>query len=82
MYKWLKRYEIDGFEGLKYKTIPGKQPTLSTVQKQKIFDIVTSENPLQLKFAFALWTRTMVKDLILDQFAVSPSEVLVGRNWA
>ncbi len=79
VYQWLKRYEIAGEEGLKYQKIPGKQPTLNKAQKQKIFDIVTSKNPLQLKFAFALWTRAMVKDLILELFAVSLSEVSVGR---
>jgi transposase len=79
VYQWLKRYNAEGLEGLKYQKIPGKQPTLSKSQKQKIFDIVTSKNPLQLKFAFALWTRAMVKDLILDHFAVSLSEVSVGR---
>ncbi len=79
VYQWLSRYKTDGIEGLKYQKIPGKQPTLSKAQKQKIFDIVTSKNPLQLKFAFALWTRAMVKDLILDRFAVSLSEVSVGR---
>jgi transposase len=79
VYQWLKRYETAGIEGLKYQKIPGKQPKLSRAQKQKIFDIVTSKNPLQLKFAFALWTRAMVKDFILDQFAISLSEVSVGR---
>ena len=79
VYQWLKRYEAAGLEGLKYQKIPGKQPTLTKVQKQKIFDIVTSKNPLQLKFAFALWTRAMVKDLILDQFSINLSEVSVGR---
>lgn len=79
VYQWLNRYKADGFEGLKYQKIPGKQPTLSRAQKQKIFDIVTSKNPLQLKFAFALWTRAMVRDFILDHFAISLSEVSVGR---
>ena len=79
VYQWLNRYKADGIEGLKYQKIPGRQPTLSKAQKQKVFDIVTSKNPLQLKFAFALWTRAMVKDLILDQFAISLSEVSVGR---
>lgn len=79
VYQWLKRYNADNIDGLKYKKIPGKQPTLNQAQKQKIFDIVTSKNPLQLKFAFALWTRAMVKDLILEKFAISLSEVSVGR---
>jgi transposase len=79
VYQWLKRYNADNIDGLKYKKIPGKQPTLNKAQKQKIFDIVTSKNPLQLKFAFALWTRAMVKDLILEKFAISLSEVSVGR---
>ncbi len=79
VYQWLKRYNADNVDGLKYKKIPGKQPTLNKAQKQKIFDIVTSKNPLQLKFAFALWTRAMVKDLILEKFAIKLSEVSVGR---
>ena len=79
VYQWLKRYDADGINGLKYQKIPGKKPSLSKAQLQKIFDIVTSKNPLQMKFPFALWTRRMVKDLILDQFGVELSEVYVGR---
>jgi transposase len=79
IYLWLNRYEANGFEGLKYRKIPGKKPALSEAQMQKIFDIVTSKNPMQMKFSFALWTRRMVKDLILDLFGIKLSEVSVGR---
>jgi transposase len=79
IYQWLKRYETEGMEGLKYRKIPGREPKLTKAQRQKIFDIVTSKNPLQLKFRFALWTRGMVRELILDQFTVHLSEVSVGR---
>ena len=36
-------------------------------------------DPRQLQFAFALWTRAMVRELIRREFGVALSEVSVGR---
>jgi transposase len=79
VYQWLKRYAEGGIEGLAYRKIPGAPSKLSPSQKKKIFNMVTTKHPEQLKFPFALWTLAMVRRLIVDQFGVALSEVSVGR---
>ncbi len=79
VYQWLKLFNEGGIEALTFKKIPGAKPKLTTAQKKKVFDIVTMKNPEQLKFPFALWTLGMVRQLIIDKFGVTLSEVSVGR---
>lgn len=79
VYSWLKRFEQGGVEGLKFKGIPGKTPKLTKDQLRKLCRIITDKNPLQLKFEFALWTRAMVRKLIMREFGVILSESQVGR---
>ena len=79
VYQWLKLFDEGGIEALTFKKIPGAKPKLTPAQKKKVFDIVTMKNPEQLKFPFALWTLGMVRQLIIDQFGVTLSEVSVGR---
>ncbi|MBI5059915.1 IS630 family transposase, partial [candidate division KSB1 bacterium] len=57
----------------------GRQPSLSGEQMQKLYRIIAEKNPLQLSFEFALWTRSMVRKVIIDRFGVTLSESQVGR---
>src|ERR687897_2519310 len=69
--RW-KRYEF--VRSIKFK--------LEGSQIRWIYRTVTTKNPLQLKFPFALWTRAMIRTLIWRKYRVRLSLASVGRLLA
>ena len=79
IYDWLKKYHSGGIEALRALPIPGRPPKLTERQQAWVYRTVTQNNPLQLQFEFALWTRAMVRDLIRQEYGVVLSLASVGR---
>ena len=79
IYEWLAAWREGGIEALRAKAIPGRPMKLSSEAIRFVYQTVTTKNPMQMKFEFALWTRDMVRELIREQFNVRLSEVSVGR---
>jgi transposase len=79
VFGWTARYREGGLEALKARPIPGRPRKLSGPQLRRIYTLVVGNDPRQLSFGFALWTREMVRELIRREFGVRLSTVSVGR---
>jgi transposase len=79
IYNWLARYRAGGWHALKSGKHTGRPKKLDGTQIAWIYKTIRDKNPLQLKFSFALWTRSMVTRLIRKQFGLKLSETSVGR---
>jgi transposase len=79
IYVWLAAYREGGIEALKAKKLFGRPPKLNDKALKALYNIVTTKNPQQLRFEFALWTRGIIRDLVQERFNVKLSVVSVGR---
>lgn len=79
IYDWLAKYREGGIEALRSRKARGKTPKLDGRRMKIIYRLIVGTDPRQLKFEFALWTRSMVKELIWRRFKVKMSLPSVGR---
>jgi transposase len=82
IYGWLSRYRHGGWDALDARKRGGRTPKLDAKAMQWIYKTITTKNPLQLKFSFALWTSKMVARLIEGRFGVKLSKASVCRLLA
>jgi transposase len=79
VFGWMARYREGGLDGLQAKPVPGRPRKLSGAQLGQIYKLIVGNDPRQLSFGFALWTRELVRELIGREFKVGLSVVSVGR---
>jgi len=78
LFGWLARYRQGGWDALDARKRGGRPPKLTAKMMQWIYDTVMKD-PRQMKFPFALWTSTMVAELIWRQFQIRLSKASICR---
>ena len=83
-YKWLAKVSGRGRgkRCLSARKGTGRTPKLNRAQKSQVFRWVNGKNPMQYGFDFALWTRDVVRELIIQKFNISLSVTSVGSLLA
>ncbi len=79
VFRWLALYRRGGWQSLDAGKRGGRQPKLDGKTMKWIYNTITTKNPLQLKFPFALWTSAMVRELIRKRFGVKLGKSSVCR---
>lgn len=82
IYRWLRRYEDKGLEGLVEKIAQGPEPKLDEKQRQQVKRWILGKDPRQYGFDFGLWSRRIVQSLIQDKLGVELGLTAVGRLLA
>jgi transposase len=78
VFEWQKTYRSLGPEALRTKKTRGPKARLDGGQMSQLYRLIAGNDPRQLSFGLALWTRGMVRELIFRQFGVRLSVASVG----
>lgn len=79
VFSWQKNYREGGLAALSTKFASGRPTVLSDKQMLKLYSLIAGNDPRQLSFGVALWTRKLIRELIRRQFGVTLSLPTVGR---
>ena len=79
VFNWLAMYRSGGWDALEARKRGGRPRKLDGRQMAWVYRTVAENSPLQMRFAFALWTLDMVRIVIRRQFGIQLSRSSVGR---
>lgn len=62
--RWLARLANEGQRGLQTRQRSGRPPKISAEQMTRLGRIVQDDTPQQYKLAYALWTLSLIREVI------------------
>jgi transposase len=82
VFRWLSWYHAKGLPGLRDDKRTGRPSKLSPEVLQWVYKTVSSGDPRQLKFEFALWTLNIVRMALLSFHNIDLSKSSISRLLA
>ena len=82
IYRWLRKHEDKGMEGLVERIAQGPEPKLGEKQRQQVKRWILGKDPRQYGFDFGLWSRRIVQALIEKKMGIGLGLTAVGRLLA
>lgn len=79
VFRWLADFANGGQNALLAKPIPGRPPKVNEEEMRWLAKAVRENTPLQYKFAFGLWTLSLIAALIEREFGKKLSLASVSR---
>jgi transposase len=79
VYNWLKEYRERGPAAFMVKKAPGRTPALTPQQEAQLRATIIGQDPRQLQFDFAMWTRKMVGELMRRKFGIEMTPEGTGK---
>jgi transposase len=79
VFGWLAKYRAGGWDALQAHRRGGRRPKLDASKVKWLYDTITTKDPRQLQFPFALWTSRMVGELIERNFGIRLGKSSVCR---
>lgn len=64
LFRWLSRFIEGGQSAVQPSAQPGRPPKVSAEEMRWLARVVRNETPQQMKFPYALWTLSLIRELI------------------
>jgi transposase len=79
VFAWVAKYRAGGLSALVARPVTGRPARLSDAQHNRLYSLLVGARPHELRLGSPLWTRELVRKVIMRDFRVTLSDVSVGR---
>jgi transposase len=80
VYGWLKRFKIEGYEGLDTRKAPGAEPVVTEQMDAWLKQTVLESTPEDFGYETPLWTCALLAEVLAERFGVEVGGATVNKH--